>query len=368
VKKSPVLQGVKDQVLRAPVYSLRTYDAPIKINQNENPYDYPDDLKEKVLSRFRSRRWSRYPEFVPDTLRVALAGFSGWKKDGILVGNGSNELLLSTLMVLLRERTSVVLPVPTFTVYSLVSQILGARLVPVMLRDDMSYDVDSILARADESAAKAIILCSPNNPTGTVLPKEGLRRILESFHGYVLLDEAYFEFCGCTGMEFLEQFPKLVITRTFSKAMGMAGLRVGYLMAHPELAAQIAKAKLPYNVNQFSLTAAEVALENLARFEPAIEAILRERKRLKAELDQVPGVRTFPTGANFFLLELDVSPRPVFEDMYGQGVLVRDVSSYPMLSRCLRVTVGKPEENDRFLSAFRAALERARTAGASADM
>jgi histidinol-phosphate aminotransferase len=366
VRKSAVLQGVKDQVLKAPVYSLRTYDAPIKINQNENPYDYPDDLKDEVLRRFRSRRWSRYPEFVPDTLRATLAGISGWKKDGILVGNGSNELLLSTLMVLLRERTSVVLPAPTFTVYSLVSQILGARLAPVMLRDDMSYDVDGILSRAEEVGAKAVILCSPNNPTGTVLPNEGLKKILDNFHGHVLLDEAYFEFCGCSGLEFLEQYPRLVITRTFSKAMGMAGLRVGYLMAHPELAAQIAKAKLPYNVNQFSLTAAEVALENLPRFKPAIEAILEERKRLSTELSRVPGVRAYPTGGNFFLLELDAPPRPVFEDMYEQGVLVRDVSSYPMLSRCLRVSVGKPEENDRFVSALRSALERARSARDSA--
>ena len=160
MKKSPALQGVKEQVLKAPAYTLRTYDAPVKINQNENPYDYPEDLKEEVCRRFRDRKWSRYPDFVPETLRASLAERAAWKKDGVLVGNGSNELLLAALMVLVRERSSVVLPVPTFTVYGLVSQILGARLAGVPLREeDMSYNVDDFLTRADEVGAKVMILC-----------------------------------------------------------------------------------------------------------------------------------------------------------------------------------------------------------------
>ena len=145
--------------------------------------------------------------------------------------------------------------------------------------------------------------------------------------------------------------------------MGMAGLRVGYLMAHPELVAQIAKAKLPYSVNQFSLTAAQIALEHRDRFQPAIDEILSERDRLGKELSAVPGVKVYPTGANFFLLELSVSPRAVFEELSRQGILVRDVSSYPMLSRCLRVSVGTRHENDRFLAALRASLNGATASG-----
>lgn len=357
MRKHSAVYGVKEQVRKVPPYTLRTYDAPVKINQNENPYDFPADLKEEVFRRFRDRRWSRYPEFVPESLRAALAEFAGWKKDGILVGNGSNELLLASLMVLVRERTPVVLPVPTFTVYGLVSQVLGARLVTAPLREDMTYDAGALLAAAEEAGARVLIVGSPNNPTGSVLSLEDLRRILENFPGHVLLDEAYFEFCGCTGLGLLEEFPRLLIARTFSKAMGMAGLRVGYLMTHPELTAEIAKAKLPYNVNQFSLTAAEVALENLGRFRPSIDAVLRDRDLLGAELREVPGVRVFPTGANFFLLELPAPPRVVFEDLHRQGVLVRDVSAYPMLSRCLRVSVGTPDENSRFLEALRRSLE-----------
>jgi histidinol-phosphate aminotransferase len=363
MKKNSPLYGVKRQVLKVPAYTLRAYEAEIKLNQNENPYDFPNDLKEEVFRRYRERQWCRYPDFVPDRLRARLAEFAGWQKDGVLVGNGSNELLQAVLMVLVKDRTPVTIPSPTFTVYGLISRILGARVINVPLEPDMSYDVDALIARSTEAGAKLLIVGTPNNPTGTLLEEEGLKRILDRFPGHVLLDEAYFEFCGKTGLGFLASHPRLIITRTFSKAMGMAGLRVGYLMAHPELAAQISKAKLPYNINQFSLIAAEVALDNASRFRPAIDAILEERERLGGELRSILGVRLFPTAANFFLFEVAVPPRTVFDDLYRQNVLIRDVSSYPMLSNCLRVSVGTREENDRFLAALRAGIQKAAPTG-----
>jgi histidinol-phosphate aminotransferase len=347
---------VKPQVLNVPAYTLRAYEAEVKLNQNENPYDFPDDLKGEIFRRFRGRQWSRYPDFIPDSLRLQLAEFAGWEKDGVLVGNGSNELLQATLMVLIKSRTRVAIPAPTFTVYRLISNVLGAKIVDVPLNPDMSYDVDALISKSQEAGAGVLIINTPNNPTGAVLRGEGLQRILEQFSGHVLLDEAYYEFWGQTGLEFLKEYPRLIITRTFSKAMGMAGLRVGYLLAHPDLAAQISKAKLPYNVNQFSLTAAEVALENIGRFRAAIEAVMKERERLGGELGRMPGIKVYPSEANFFLIEVPVEPRAIFEDLYGQGILIRDVSSYPSLSKCLRVSVGAPDENNRLLSALRAAL------------
>jgi histidinol-phosphate aminotransferase len=356
VKKNSPVYGVKPQVLKVPAYTLRAYDAEVKLNQNENPYDFPDDLKEETFRRFRARQWSRYPDFVPDSLRQRLAEFAGWKKDGVLVGNGSNELLQATLMVLIKSRSRVAIPFPTFTVYRLIARVLGAGIVDIPLGSDMAFDVDGLISKSQEAGAGVLVINTPNNPTGAVLKANDLRRILEEFPGHVLLDEAYYEFWGYTGKDFLDEYPRLIITRTFSKAMGMASLRVGYLLAHPELAAQISKAKLPYNINQFSLTAAELALENIERFRPAIEAVLKERERLGRELGQLPGVRAYPTEANFFLVEVPVAPKLIFEDLYAQGILVRDVSAYPMLSRCLRISVGSPGENNRLLSALHAAL------------
>jgi histidinol-phosphate aminotransferase len=357
-KENPALAGVKERVLEVPAYKLQAFEAEVKLNQNENPYDFPDDLKQEAFRRFREKSWCRYPDFVPDRLRARLAEVSGWVKDGILVGNGSNELLQAVLMVLVKEQTPVVVPSPTFTVYGLIAQILGARVVQAPLNADMSYNTDVMLDRAEECDARLVVICTPNNPTGSLLEEKDLERFLGRFAGYVLLDEAYYEFCGRTGVKYLDAHPRLIITRTFSKAMGMAGLRLGYLLAHPDLAAEIAKAKLPYNVNQFSLTVAEVALDHCERFRPAIHAILSERERLGRELAVLPEVRVFPTAANFFLFELPIPPRSVFQELHNEGILVRDVSAYPMLSRCLRVTVGKPEENDRFLASLRRCLSR----------
>ncbi len=354
MKKSSILSGVKSQVLKVPAYKLRTYEAEVKLNQNENPHDFPEDLKEETFRCYRARKWSRYPDFVPDSLRDRLAEFAGWHKDGVLVGNGSNELLQATLMVLIKSRTRVAIPSPTFTVYGLISSILGAKIVDIPLNRDMSYSADRLIEKSEEARAGVLIINTPNNPTGSALSEEEIERILDRYSGYVILDEAYYEFCGRSGFRSLEKHPKLIITRTFSKAMGMAGLRVGYLLAHPDLAAQISKAKLPYNINQFSLTAAEVALENIDRFQPAIDAVLKERNRLGMQLARLPEIKVYPSEANFFLIEVPMEPQVIFNDLYRQGILIRDVSSYPMLSRCLRISVGTREENDLLLSALRA--------------
>ncbi len=363
MKKNSPLYGVKPQVLKVPAYTLRAYEAEYKLNQNENPFDFPPDLKEETFRRFRDRKWSRYPDFVPDSLRARLAEFVGWHKDGVLVGNGSNELLQATLMVLVKGRTRVAIPFPTFSVYRLIANVLGATVVGIPMNPDTSYNVEELISKSEDAGAAVLIINNPNNPTGSAIREKGIRQILERFSGHVLLDEAYYEFCGHTGFGLLTEYPRLIITRTFSKAMGMAGLRVGYLLAHSDLVAQISKAKLPYNINQFSLTASEVALENIGRFRPAIEAVLAERERLDKELRTLPGVQVYPSEANFFLIETQVEPRVLFDDLYGQGILIRDVSSYPMLSKCLRISIGTREENDRLLSALRASLNARTTAG-----
>jgi histidinol-phosphate aminotransferase len=365
VKKKDPLRGVKSQVLKVPAYSLHAYEAEIKLNQNENPFDFPEDLKEEVFRRFKAREWSRYPDFVPDSVRKSLADFAGWRKDGVLIGNGSNELLQASLMVLVGNGTKVVIPSPTFTVYALIASILGAKVIRIPLNPDMSYNMDELISKSKSSEAGVLIINTPNNPTGSVIRNEDLKRILDEFTGHVLLDEAYFEFWGHSGLELLDRYPRLIITRTFSKAMGMAGLRIGYLLGHEDLVSQISKAKLPYNVNQFSLTAAEVAVENKDRFRITIEKVLKERDRLGRKLGDIPEISVYPSEANFFLVEVPFEPKIIFDDLYRQGILIRDVSSYPMLSKCLRISVGTREQNDRLLSALRTGME-SRIRGGSA--
>jgi histidinol-phosphate aminotransferase len=348
---------IKPEVRGLSAYTLKHVKADVKLDQNENPYELPQWLKEKVVERVLARPWGRYPEFVPEAMTKALSRLTGWTEDGILVGNGSNELILAGLSVTLGTGRLAVIPQPTFTLYGLLSSVYQANVKPVPLKEaDLTFDADAVVrASAD---ATVTVICSPNNPTGSLLKTDDLKRVLETTSGLVFVDEAYHEFSRQSVLGLLPACPNLILLRTFSKAMSMAGLRFGYLLAHPEVAREIYKAKLPYNVNTFTLTAAEMVLENPGIMNQAIDLLIGERERVLAELRKRSGVEAFDSSANFILFRTARNARNVFDALYLEGVLVRDVSKYPMLERSLRVTIGKPDENDRFLTALDRVLEK----------
>lgn len=345
------LSSIKPAVRQTEAYTLKHFHAKVKINQNENPFDMPEPVKAAVAEAMARKPWSRYPAFVPVELAARLAGFAGWQSEGILVGNGSNELIEAILMVTVELGKRVVIPQPTFTLYKLFTTILGGHCDEVFLTPDLAFDVPKLVDAARR--ADVVILCSPNNPTGGTLSLDQLREILRAARGLVVVDEAYHEFSGQTAVPLLREFDRLVVLRTFSKAMAMAGLRVGYLLAHPALAEQISKAKLPYNLNIFSMTAAQAAIEHFELLKPQIELLIRERERVYRELQRIPQVRAYPSQANFIAFSTGAKPSEVFNALYAEGVLVRDVSRYPMLAKFLRVSIGSPEENDQFLAALR---------------
>jgi histidinol-phosphate aminotransferase len=366
------LRHVKPAVRAVRAYTLAERDVPVKINQNENPWDLPQALKQRVLAQALARPWSRYPAFDPSELLRALADFSGWRADGILAGNGSNELIEALLVVTVGAATRVVIPEPTFTLYALLTTVLGGEAVRVpMLAPgaDASgtsvrfrYDVEAIREARRRSDASLTIVCSPNNPTGTSLASGEVERLCGEGDGLVVIDEAYHEFAGASVVPLLARHPNLVVLRTFSKAMGMAGLRVGYLLASPELVREVNKARLPYNVNFFSQLAALAALEEKEALAGNVRRLVQGRERLLARLADMPGVRAHASDANFFLLELlSADPKAVWAAMARRGVLVRDVTSYPLLSRCLRVSIGSEDENQAFLHALGTALTEAGT-------
>jgi histidinol-phosphate aminotransferase len=362
------LRHVKPAVRAQKAYTLALREAPVKLNQNENPWDLPEALKRRVLEKALLRPWSRYPDFDPRELLAALARFSRWRADGILAGNGSNELIEALLLVTVSPGTKVVIPQPTFTLYSLMTTILGGEPVFVPLRREapggaagFAYDVEALLAAREASGASVTIVCSPNNPTGTSLPLADVERLCAASDSLVVVDEAYHEFSGRSAVPLLERHANLVVLRTFSKAMALAGLRVGYLLASPDLVREVNKARLPYNVNFFSQAAAIAAIEEYEPvLAPTVRELTAERERLLSRLADVPGVRAHASDANFFLLEMTgADPGAVFASLLRRGVLVRDVTSYPMLSSFLRVSVGSAEENDAFLHALGTALTEA---------
>ena len=352
------LRHVKPAVRAVKAYTLAARLAPVKLNQNENPCDLPEAVKQRVLERALMRPWSRYPDFEPRELLSALAAFAGWRPEGVLAGNGSNELIQALLLVTVGPGARVVIPEPTFTLYGLLTSILGGEAVRVPLGPELEYDAGALRRARRESAAGVTIVCSPNNPTGGVVAVEDVERLCADGDGLVVVDEAYHEFSGQSVVPLLARHENLVVLRTFSKAMSLAGLRVGYLLASPALVREINKARLPYNLNFFSQAAALAALEQRRELESVVRRLVAMREEMLQALAAMPGVRPYPSRANFILFELlDRDPKAVFDALFNRGVLVRDVTSYPRLERCLRVSIGSPDENAAFLGGLQAALE-----------
>jgi histidinol-phosphate aminotransferase len=347
---------IKPEVRGLTAYTLKHFEADVKLDQNENPYELPADLKREIVDRVLRRPWGRYPEFVPVGVIKVLSKFTGWTEEGILVGNGSNELIQASLSVTLGPGRRLAVPQPTFTLYKLMATTLQADVDQIFLdAEDLTFDVDKLVAAA--RIADVVVVCTPNNPTGNVLEHDALKAVLKNAKGLVVIDEAYHEFSGQTALPLLAQHRNLVVLRTFSKAMATAGLRFGYMLAHPEIAREVYKSKLPYNVNIFTLAAAEVIIEKHEMLDRGISTLIRERERVFSELQKRPAIRAFPSQANFILLKTAKPARALFDALYGHGVLIRDVSAYPLLERCLRVSIGTPEENTRFLAALDSVLE-----------
>ena len=335
-------------------YTLAAPSARRKLNQNESPFDFPPELKRQVLERAAAQPWQRYPEFAPPELLERLAQHYGWVADGVLVGNGSNELIQSTLSVTIGASDRVVAPSPTFSLYRLLTAVLGGRYVPVPLGEGYVFDVDSMIDAAQRESARVIILNSPNNPTGSALPEGAVERILSQTEALVICDEAYQDFGGPSSISLLAHSSRLVVLRTFSKALGLAGLRFGLALAHPAVAREIVKAKLPYNVNLVTLAAARTALEHAAMLAVRTREVIEIRDRFVARLRDVSGLTVYPTAANFVLLRSKSLPakelfRRLLEDY---GILVRDVSHSAELSECLRISIGTSEDMDAVIEAL----------------
>jgi histidinol-phosphate aminotransferase len=318
-------------------YTLELREAPVKLNQNESPFDFP--FKEEALAAIAKRPWNLYPDFESTALRTALANAYALTPENVLVGNGSNELLAAAIGAFVGPGTPVISARPTFSLYEKLVTIAGGLPVPIEL-DPMSgvLPLDAMLRALDGLRGAVVIVCSPNNPTGGVLPRGGLERLLAS-GATVLFDRAYGDFA-------LDELPplhdRLVTFSTFSKAWGLAALRVGWLASTAATCREIRKVKLPYSLNVISEAVAALALENRSVRDANVALIIEERERMLARMRAMTGVTVFPTRANFIAFR----SRATFEDFLASDILVRTYADF------LRVSVGTREQNDRFLAAL----------------
>lgn len=363
--------------VRSDLVNLEPYDPDMRevevmLSANENSYGLPEQIRDEMARRMAQVPAHRYPEATSPRLRLLLAGLWGVAPQSVAVGNGGDELIFNLLLAFGGpERTAVVCP-PTFSAYALYAQLTGTNVVNVRRTDDFSLDEGAVLAAA--AGAQMVFLTSPNNPTGNLVRPEFVRSLARSTDALVIVDEAYAEFADADAscMPLVADLPNVCVLRTLSKAYGLAGARIGYVVASPAVVDALLAVRQPYSVSRFDQAAAETVLEMRSLLEPVVQALVRDRDALVSDLDALalelegavgrPVLRTYPSRANFVLVRLSSdaglpSADEVHELLASQySVLVRNFSSTPGLAGCLRLTVGTPAENRRLLEALRAVL------------
>lgn len=333
-------------------------DIRVKLNQNESPYDLPDVLKRDLIGHFGDIPFNRYPTDQPVALRDAFAVHENYPADGILVGNGSNEITYTLGLAFLGEGTPVVLPRPLFSLYGLMVRVHGGRPVEIPCLPDLRFDVDGMVNAIRNEQPALTVVATPNNPTGLALPLPQIERLAMAGPGVLLVDEAYVEFNPYgTALSLIETHPNILVLRTLSKAFGLAGLRVGYLMGHPDVIRELLKARIPFMVGPLAQAAARTLLDRSDLVAERIEAILGGTADLTRALLAIRGLEVVPTMTNFVLFRPS-SPVPnLLGRLADTGVLVRDMGGYPELAGFLRVSTGTPDENRVFLTALQAVLD-----------
>jgi histidinol dehydrogenase len=332
---------VRPELRALPAYHLDQTPCRHKLDQNEVPWEPPRRLKRRVAEALLAADWARYPDFHADALRHALGDLHGHPWQGVLVGNGSNELLGLALEALARPGGEVLGAEPSFGLYRMFVTRAGA--VPRFLppRPDLRLPIDELLAEVERDPRRPLLLCSPNNPTGAAATSEEVEALLARLEAPLLLDNAYGEFCRHEYRPLLARHPHLLLFRTFSKAWSLAGLRLGYLLGHPGLVAELIKVKLPYNLGHAAALAGGAALAERQAAARRVAVLLGRRPQWAAAL-AAAGLEVFPSEANFLLVRCGAGgeARRIRDGLAARGILVRDVGSYPGLAGCLRVSVG----------------------------
>lgn len=356
------IQKKVEQLVRPEICALKAYHVPdasglIKLDAMENPYTWPEALKQEWLETLRDVPINRYPDPSAQVLRTqlkqSLAVPEGME---VLLGNGSDELIQLILLGVARPGAVVLAPTPTFVMYEMIATFVGMQFAGVPLATDFGLDLAAMRAAIKEHQPAVVFLAYPNNPTGNLFDTQAIETLLRESSGLVVVDEAYHAFAQQTFMDRLGQFDNLLVMRTLSK-QGLAGLRLGVLAGNPAWLTEFDKLRLPYNINSLTQASAGFALQHKDVLDEQAASLRAERTRLLQELAALPGTQVWPSAANFILFRTDKPADVVFAALRQQGVLIKNLSSAgSVLANCLRVTVGTPEENAAFIAALRKVL------------
>jgi histidinol-phosphate aminotransferase len=349
-----------DALIRPEIRALNAYHVPpaaglIKLDAMENPYGWPDALKSEWLERLRGVELNRYPDPQGQALQARLREVMDIPDDmGLLLGNGSDELIQMLALAVAQPGRKVLSVDPGFVMYRMIGLFAGLEYLGVPLEaEDFSLDLDAMLEAIEREQPALVYLAYPNNPTGNRFDADDVVRIIESAPGLVVVDEAYAPFTDCSFLGLLGDWENLLVMRTLSK-MGLAGLRLGYLVGPQAWLAEIDKVRLPYNVNILTQASADFALMHKKALDEQTHAIRVERGHLQEALARIPGLRAYPSEANFILVRTPAGRADaIFTGLKERGVLIKNLNgAHPLLQDCLRLTVGTPEENAVLLAAL----------------
>jgi len=343
---------VRDDLADLTPYGAPQLDVPVRLNTNETPFPVPQPVLDDIAEAVRGLELHRYPDREALELREALALHGGHGVEGTWAANGSNEVLQQLLQAFAGPGRAALVVEPTYAMHSLIARATGTRVLTRVQPRDLAITPGMAAELVGDAGAEVTFWCSPNNPTGEAAAPDVLAAVCQAAPGLVVVDEAYGEFGSAHAVKLLTSFPNLVVTRTFSKAFRMAGVRLGYLLGDPAVVDGIRLVRLPYHLSVLTQTVGLRALAHVGTLMGHIAATRQERERVAAALAALPGVGVLPSDANFLCFSTDQPPRALWRRLLDRGVLVRDVSSYPTLDRYLRVTIGTLAENDAFLAAL----------------
>jgi histidinol-phosphate aminotransferase len=350
---------IRDEIRAMTAYAVPSADGLVKLDAMENPYGLPEALRREIADALASAEVNRYPNpAAPALMRRLRKTMAIAPEHGVLLGNGSDEIIHIIIQSVARPGVVVLAPRPSFVMFGVYAQLAGVRYVGVPLRDDFALDAVAFLRALAEHRPAVVFIAYPNNPSGNLFSEDAIEAVIAAAPGLVVIDEAYHAFARKTFMGRLAKFSNLVVMRTLSK-LGLAGIRLGYAVARPEWIREFDKVRAPYNVNVLTQIVAERVLAHPEVLEAQARAIASERERLAAELEKLPGVTVFPSQANFILVRVPDAQRTV-EGMRRRGVLIKSLhGGAPLLDQCVRITIGTPDENRLCIAALSGTLAEA---------
>ena len=343
---------------KMPSYDGVERDYRIKVNANECNLNLPPLVEERVMSRLSRIAFNRYPNYEYDSLREQIARNFSVDKDQILIGSGSSEIIEKLFYAFGGSPSNkIVYPQPSFSMYKIYAKAAEAQPVPFDLDDNYNLNVDKFINTVKSEEAALAVVCNPNNPTGNSLTVDQIEEIAKNIDCAFLVDEAYVEFYGKSSVGLVKKYPNIIVARTFSKAYGLAGARVGYMIANAEVTKMIEKTYMPFHMNTLSLATADIVYQMRDEFVPRIQMMIAERKRMAEQLQSLDGVKVYPSSTNFVLIHYDKAVA-LNEHRESLNIGVRSFGSAPRLENCLRISMGLRGENDEWFAAMKQFISR----------